>query len=51
MACRLGGWTYEEVLLNPIADALAATLSSERRVWIAMQVRRKAEGQEGLHWT
>ena len=35
---RLGGFTYEEMLLNPIADALAAALSPRRRVWMAMQV-------------
>ena len=37
-ALRLNGFTYEEVLLNPVADALGAVVKNWTIVHFALQV-------------
>jgi hypothetical protein len=37
-AFRYGGWTYEEALLNPIADAVGAAAKPWTKVHFALQV-------------
>jgi len=34
---RYGGFSYTDVMLKPLADAMAAALAPQTRVWFAMQ--------------
>jgi hypothetical protein len=35
--CRYGGWSYEEALLNPVADAVGAAAKPWTKVHFALQ--------------
>lgn len=37
--CRYNGFTYEEALLNPIADALGSVAKPWTKIYFALQVR------------
>lgn len=39
--CRYNGFTYEEALLNPIADALGSVAKPFTKIYFALQVRRR----------
>jgi len=38
-SCRYKGFTYEEALLNPIADALGSVAKPFTKIYFALQVR------------
>lgn len=47
-AKKYGNFSYQEIMLNPLADALAQVATSSTKIYFAMQVHSPSRSQSTL---